>query len=570
MSIALIPQRIRSLQRLPQIGRVLLKYGFSDVVSRIGIDTVLRRVTSTIFSDVDPEVHKLKTEERIRLALEELGPTFVKLGQVMATRPDLIPMTLVVELRKLQDKVAPFDTDGIRALVEEELGQKIDDVFSDFQDEPLAAASIAQVHRATLKNGDPVVLKIQRPNLERVIATDLAVLEWMAEVAETQVPELRRYSPTGMVSEFRKSLTKEIDFTIEAYHIRRFSKNFADDPTVYVPKVHDELTSERVLCEEFIGGMALNHPDLHKREDLDLELIAKNGVKFILQQALVDGFFHADPHPGNIFVLDDNRICLIDYGMMGFLDQERIDELLTFLVSILTRDLDKLVRLFQRLDLIGEEVDVRSLRVEVDDLIARFESVELAQLDVGRFLNAVFEVLSRHEVIVPSDLLLVGKALATIEGVGREIYPELNTLDEIRPLVLKIYLRRLADPAYHVRAPRRTLDDLVYLLETAPRDLRLTLNKLRRGELRTRLEVEHVETAIRSHSQATNRLALALLTGALVMTSAFLFTQQTQIELSNLIGPGIPLNAILGLGGLLLAGIYGAVLTVGFLRSGAF
>jgi len=293
-------------------------------------------------------------------------------------------------------------------------------------------------------------------------------------------------------------------------------------------------------------------------------------VKFILQQALVDGFFHADPHPGNIFVLEGNRICLIDYGMMGFLEQERIDELLTFLVAILTRDLDKLVRLFQRLDLIGEEVDVRSLRVEVDDLIARFESVELAALDVGRFLNAVFDVLARHEVSVPSDLLLVGKALATIEGVGRDIYPELNTLDEVRPMVLKIYLRRLADPGYHTRAPRRAIEDLVYLAETAPRDLRLTLKKLRRGELRTHLELEHFESSIKSRSQATNRLALAVLTSALVLTSAFLFSQQTQVELSNIVGPNVPLNAILGLTGLVLAVIYGAILTVGFLRSGAF
>lgn len=569
MSIVSIPTRIRSLKRLPQIVSVALKYGFGDVVARAGLDTVLHRVKSVVIPDGDALVADRRTEERIRLLLEELGPTFVKLGQVMATRPDLIPLELVEELRKLQDKVKPFDTEGIQALVEEELGRPVSEIFSEFESKPLAAASIAQVHRATLKDGRKVVLKIQRPNLERVIETDLAILKWLAAAAEENLPELRRYSPSGLVSEFEKSLMKEIDFETEAYHMRRFAKNFAGDPDIYVPEVYSEWSSSRILCEEFIDGTPANDPKIHDWPEDVRRKLAQAGIRLMLEQALVHGFFHGDPHPGNIFILPDKRICLIDYGMMGALDQERIDELLTFLVAILTRDLDKLIRLFNKLELIGESTDVRLLRREIDDLIARFESVELAQLNIGRYLNSVFEVVVRHDVQIPSDLLMVGKGLATIEGVGRDLYPELNTLEEIRPIIIKIYLGRLTDPGYYTRTPRRVTEDLLSLLETGPRDLRLSLKKLREGDLQTRLELVDFEKARRSQAQASNRLALALVIASLVLASAYVWTQGTHAEIVAYTGE-VPLNALLALFGFGLAALYGAVLTIGFLRSGAF
>lgn len=565
MGIASIPQRIRNLQRFPQILGVLFKYGFGDVVARIGLDSILHDVRRRLFPTSNLQLEQLTSEERVRLVLEELGPTFIKFGQILATRPDLIPMPLVNELRKLQDKVKPFDTDDIRRHVAGLYGKPLDELFQTFDDVPMAAASIAQVHRAVLKDGREVVLKVQRPNLERVIETDLAILSWLAENAEERIPEIRRYRPTAIVTEFKKSLVKEIDFTIEAYHIKRFAKNFNGDPTVYVPQVHDDLTTSKVLCEEFIRGTKLNDPTLHQRADIDLAALAKNGVRFILEQALVHGFFHADPHPGNLFVLSGNRICCIDYGMMGALDQERIDELLMFLVGVLTHDTDKLIRLFYRLGLIDENVNVRALKLDVDELIARFESVELAKLDIGKYIQGVFEVIARHEVHLPADLLLVGKALATIEGVGRDIYPQLNTLEEIRPVILKIYLRRLADPTYHTRVPRRIADELSHLLETGPSDLRLALKKLREGKLALHLDVPAYEEAARISAQASNRLALTLLICTLVGGAAYLLSHT-----GLLIASTVPLNALLGLIALVLAVLYGLILFVGFVRSGGF
>jgi ubiquinone biosynthesis protein len=565
VGIASIPQRVRSLQRFPQILAVLFKYGFGDVVSRIGLESAMHQLKQVLFPKGDP-LEQLTSEERVRLMFEELGPTFVKLGQVLATRPDLIPLSLVLELRKLQDKVKPFDIEGIRTRVETEYGRPIDAMFSQFDAQPLAAASIAQVHKATLKDGREVVLKIQRPNLERIIETDLAILSWLSEQAEERIPELRRYRPTAIVTEFKKSIVKEIDFTIEAYHIKRFAKQFKDDPTVYVPLVVDELTTPKILCEEFIRGTKLNDAKLHERQDIDLPMIAKNGIRFILEQALVHGFFHADPHPGNLFVLPGNRICCIDYGMMGCLDQERIDELLTFLVGVLTHDTDKLIRLFYKLGLIGEEVNVRALKLDIDELIARFESVELAKLDIGKYIQSTFEVIVRHEVQLPADLLLVGKALATIEGVGRDIYPQLNTLEEVRPVLLRIYMRRLADPAYHTRVPRKIADDVVHLLETGPNDLRVALRRLREGNLALKLDVGGYEAATRAQAQATNRLALAFIASTLVATAAYLVSH------SHLVLPyvGIPLEPLLAFAALTLGILYGLVLVVGMIRSGGF
>ena len=563
MGLASIPNRIRSLPRLPQIVRVLAKYGFGDVVGRIGLDSALHAIRSRVFSSVDARFHALSTEERLRLMLEDLGPTFVKLGQVMATRPDMIPMSLIQELRKLQDKVKPFDTEGIRAHVEAELRRPIAEVFAEFDDKPLAAASIAQVHLARLEDGRRVVLKIQRPNLERVIETDLVLLYWLAELAEERLPEIRRYQPLELVSEFHRSILKEIDFETEAYHIRRYAKNFAGDPEVYVPALIDELTTSKILCEEFIDGIKLNDPELHRRADIDLKRIARSGVRIIIEQALVHGFFHADPHPGNIFVLPGNRICFIDFGMMGILDQERIDELLQFLVAILTRDVERMTRLFARLDLIGEDVDVRGLQRDVDDLICRFQSIELARLDVGKFLNQVFEVIIRHDVKVPADLLLVGKALATIEGVGRDIYPELNALEEIRPIILKIWLRRMADPSYHARGARRAFEDGLLLLETAPRELRLALRKLREGGLTLKADLDDLRAATRAQAQSTNRLALAVVIGSLALAAAYLIKDA---DLSGWVD--FRLAPVLGLATLITAVLLALGQLVGYIRSG--
>jgi ubiquinone biosynthesis protein len=562
--LARLPQAYRSIKRVPQIVSVLGKYGFGDVVNRMGLDSLFHDLKAKFFSDVPAEYEGLTTEERIRRALEELGPTFVKFGQVMATRPDLIPMSLVVELRKLQDKVPPFDTTGIKAHVEAELGRKIDEVFSEFDEKPLAAASIAQVHRATLKDGKKVVLKIQRPNLERTIATDLDIIEFLAQVMEERVPEARRYSPTAAVREFKKSISKEIDFEREAYNMKRYARQFKDDPAVYVPKVYDEYTTPRILCEEFIDGVKVDSAAIKQRPSLDRETVAKNGIRIVIESVFIHGFFHADPHPGNIFLLDGNRVCMIDYGMMGVLDQERIDELLVFLVSLLTKNTDKMIRLFHKLGLIGEETDVRALRLDCDDLLNRYEMVELAHIDTGRLISQLFDVITRHDIILPADLLIMGKALATIDGVARDIYPELDPLSALRPHVLRVYMRRLADPVFFSREPLKVAEELWFLAQSAPRDLRLLLRHVREGTARIGVDVEGLEASVKKYALASNRLSLSVVMGAIILGSCYLLVNS---DVKVIMGD-FPLNAVLAVVGLGVACFYGFVLLIGFLKSG--
>jgi ubiquinone biosynthesis protein len=564
MRLAQLPQAFRGIKRVPQILSVLAKYGFGDVIDRIGLASFLHDVKSKLFTDVDSEFANLTTEERIRLALEELGPTFVKLGQIMATRPDLIPMSLVNELRKLQDKVTPFDTAGIKAHVEKELKKPLSEIFTSFDEQPLAAASIAQVHRATLKDGRKVVLKIQRPNLERTIATDLDIVAWLAEKAEERMPEIRRYSPSAAVKEFRKSIAKEIDFEREAYNMKRYARNFRDDPSVYVPKVFDEYTTPRILCEEFIEGIKVDSKAIRERPDLDRETIAKNGIRQIIESVFIYGFFHADPHPGNIFLLTGNRVCMIDYGMMGVFDQERIDELLGFLVSLLTKNTDKMIRLFFKLGLIGEDTDVRALRVDCDDLLNRYEAVEINKVDTGKLIGQLFDVITQHDIILPSDLLLMGKSLATIDGVARDIYPELDPLNAIRPYVLKIYMKRLADPSYFSREPMRVAEEVWFLAQTAPRDIRLLLRRLREGRAVFKVDLQGLENAVKRSALSTNRLALSVVMAAVILGSCYMLVHS---DLHKFIGE-FPLGSVLGLVGLGFACFYGFVLFIGFFRSG--
>ncbi|MGH7296257.1 MAG: ABC1 kinase family protein, partial [Polyangiaceae bacterium] len=301
MSITRLPQTFRNLSRLYAILRVLSRHGFGDVVARLGLERTWEGLKMRLSFGRwgRRQVEHFRTEERIRMAFEELGSTYVKFGQILATRPDLIPMSLIHELRKLQDHVPPFDPAVAKRTIEEEIGAKIDDVFSEFDEKPLAAASIAQVHRAKLKSGDEVVIKVQRPNLRALIDADLDLLHVLAELIEENLPEMRRWQPVAIVEEFDRSIHKEIDFGREAHNIKKFAKNFAGDPTIYAPRVYDDLSTQRVLTMEFLRGVKVNSDEIFKRPEIDRELVARNGIRVTLTQVFVHGFFHADPHPGN-------------------------------------------------------------------------------------------------------------------------------------------------------------------------------------------------------------------------------------------------------------------------------
>jgi len=561
-----IPQTVRNLQRLREIGAVLVKYGWGDLVPRLGlvggIERVRRRLTG---GGEDPAAEMLTTEQRIRMAFEELGPTFIKLGQVLATRPDLIPMSLVEELRRLQDRVPPFPGEDAKREIEQQLGKPVGELFARFDPTPLAAASIAQVHRATLHDGTEVVVKVRRPHLETQIARDLDVLTSLAGLLEDNVPESRQFSPRAIADEFRRSIWREIDLTKEARNIERFARNFRGDRTVHVLRNYPELSSKGVLTLELIDGIKASDVAALEAHGIDRADLARRGVEFVVKQIFQHGFFHADPHPGNIFVLGDGRIAPIDMGMMGQLDRDLRDALLELLVGVLLGDGGKIVALFRRLELVDESADLAALRRDAQEMIDAYNELPLEEVDIGVFIGELFEVLARHHVLVPPELLLTGKALATVEGVARILDPRLDPMQAMRPMVLRSYLERLADPRFLARDAIRAGEDTVTMLATLPRELTSIVTSLRAGRLRIPTEIAGFERAELERARSANRIALSLMVSALIVGSAILLAAGG--------GPrilGLPANGILGVLGLVTAG--GGYLWVawGFLRSGRF
>jgi ubiquinone biosynthesis protein len=472
-------------------------------------------------------------------------------------------MSLVKELRKLQDDVPPFETELVKKTIEGELHIKIEEVFKDFDYKPIAAASIAQVHRAELKTGEKVVIKVQRPGIRRVINTDLDILRGLAEFAEERVEEVRRFRPVAIVDEFTKSINKEIDFNREAHNIKRFKKNFEEDDTVYVPEVFDEYSTEKVLTMEYIDGIKLDSEEIRSQPDLDTRVIVERGIRFMLTQTLVHGFFHADPHPGNIFILPDNVICLLDFGMMGLIDQEQIDDLLHYLTAILTRNVDRMIRLYQKLELIDETVDMRALRLDILDLLDRYMGVEITKINMGVMMQDLFDVAMRYNIVLPADMMLMGKALATIDGVARDVCPEIDPMTAMRPFIIKLYMERISDPAFFARDFMRAAEEALFLIRHLPKDLRLLLKKLRQGDLQINVKDAGRAEYLKERNRAQNRLASSVLIGSLILSSVYAITHPV-----NYLVRGMDLTAWLGIAGFVLAGMIGLGLSFGFLRSG--
>ncbi len=557
-----VPRTYKNLQRVREILGVVAKYGWGDLLARLEL-TPLRPGWMKRRRDEDARALDATTEQRLRMALEELGPTFVKLGQVLSTRPDLVPLSFVEELKRLQDQVPAFPGSEARREVERELGRPVGELFAEFDERPLAAASIAQVHRARLGDGRPVAVKVRRPGLAQLIESDLDILRGMAALLEENVPESAQWSPGGIVEEFGRAIRQEIDLSQEARNLLCFAANFADDARVHVPEVHLELSTPRVLTMEFVEGIKLNEVEAIEAAGIDRKEVARLGVDFVLHQVFRDGFFHADPHPGNVFVQPGPVLVPIDMGMMGRLDAEMIDQLLELMAGVLLRDAEKVVRLFAKLELVDPDTDLSALRRDAQELIDRWSSLPIGSVDVTAFLNQLFDVLARHRVSIPPELVLMGKALSTVEGMARSLDPDLDPMAAMRPALLRFYLERLADPRFLARDWIAAARDLGDLLASGPRDLRRILADLRRHELALGVRIHGMERASREQSRSANRLALALVVGAGLVGSALLLGQEAGPSVA-----GLRLSTLLSLIGFASSGSGLFWLGVGFLRSG--
>ena len=558
MAITQIGKGYRHLKRFRQIVAVLLKYGFGHILSRIKVSQYLLRSQSVTARGLK-KVVRLSTPERLRMALEELGPAFIKLGQMLSMRPFLVPPEFVRELSRLQDDVSPIGYPQVRDAILEGLGRDPEELFADVDKKPLASASLAQVHRAATPEGDEVIVKVQRPGVQQMIMEDMSILKDLAGLLVKHLPESRRYDPLGIVEELERTTRREVDFTNEARNMEIFSRNFAGDETVHVPRVYWELSSSRVLTVERIDGVKISKLERFQENDLDRRIIARRGGRALLKQVFEDGFFHADPHPGNLFVLPGNIIAPVDYGMMGRLSPEMMLQLSQLLVALFHRDVAELSRLYLEMGLVGEDIDLTALRLDLTDLIDKYSGLPLNRIDMQGVMEDLFSVSHRYQFRIRSEYMLLARALVTYEEVGRLLDADYNFLAEAEPFVKELIKRRF-HPERLLRELVRTGRDLHRLMSIFPQEMSAILRKVRRGELALEFRHRGLDRLINELDRSSNRLAFSLIIAALIVGSSMIMRLEA--------GPFLFGYSVLGIAGFMIAGVLGLWLAIAILRSG--
>jgi len=560
MKIFRLNQTYRNIKRYRQIVAVFMKHGFGDIVERLKLELNIRLKKEIRKKVISEEVVYTNRPERMRRAFEELGGTFVKLGQMLSVRPDLVPQNFVKEFMKLQDTVKPFPFEKAMVQIESELDSKLDELFDYFDNVPLASASIAQVHKAITKDGDIVAVKVQRPNIHNVIETDINILLDLAKLLEKRIPESRLYNPVGIVNEFAKTIRQELDFVREARNMDKFKRNFEKDETIYVPNVYWDLTTSEVLTMEYIDGIKLKNLERIEKAGLDKKTIAINGAKAILKQVFEYGFFHADPHPGNIFVLENNVIVPIDYGMMGRLDDELQEMLGRILVGIIEQDADGIIKAFRKLNLIDDDINTRALKLDLIDFIDQYYPMPLSQLEIEKIMDQLFTTLSRHRINLPVDFTMMGRALAIEEGVGQMLYPDFDMISLAEPFIRELMFRRKFDIKRKIRDASKWYDEVSEFLESLPSDMSAVISKVKKGELNVKFEHKGLEELIHKLDKASNRLAFGMVVASLIVSSSLIIQSDK--------GPMLMGFPAIGVIGFLLAGTLGFWLIINILRSG--
>lgn len=557
--IGLVSRTYRHISRYRQILTVLFKYGFGDLVDRLNASKYLELGARMLGKSRAEPVEAYTRYERIRMALEELGPTFIKMGQILSTRPDLIPVDLAEELSKLQDNVPPFPFEQAKELIEAELEAGLTGIFPGIEEVPLAAASIAQVHRASLCSGQDVVVKVRRPGIERTVSIDLEILLHLAGLAERHVPELSFYRPTRIVEEFARVIEREMDFSVEARYMERFARQFAGNEAVHVPLFFAEYSTMRVLTMEYIEGIKASSIEKLDTGGYDRKLIASRGAELVLDQVFKFGLFHADPHPGNIFILPGNVICYVDFGMMGIVDQRSREDFADILTGYVSRDEARTAQALLKVVEWEEEPDRRALERDLSEFMETYLYGPLKGIRVGDVLQEFLNLTSKHRLLVPADLYLMIKALTEMEGLGLRLDPDFDMVEKARPYIRQIKMQKFS-PGRIASEFLESGSDLVQLARSIPGELREIVSQLKQGRMRIGLEHKGIENFIEELDRSSNRIAFALITSSLIIGSSLI--------IATGIGPylfGLPFLGVLGFS---IAGVFGIWLVIAIFRSG--
>ena len=547
----------RHIGRYGEIVSVLVKYGFGDLISRLNIERYVSAGKRIFKVGQQKKISRISTWDRIRMALEELGPTFIKLGQFASNRPDILPSELIDSLEKLQDSVSPFPSQEAYQIIEEELGSPIKQLFLQFEEQPFASASMAQVYKAVLKEGQRVAVKVQRPKIKEIIRTDLEIMYHLAFLIEKHIQSMELLNLRQLVDEFSNAINKELDFNAEALHMEQFARNFQDDPRVYIPLIYLRLTGTRVITTEFIDGIKISNINELIEAGIDPKEIASSGASVVLKQIFEFGFFHADPHAGNLLVKKDKSICFLDLGMTGILTPTSRERLSSIILGIVTRDPQRIVKTLY--DMSTERVERKEeLEYEISELIQEYVSRSLRMINIGEVLNKLSRLLVIYRLkLIPGFYLLV-KAVATMEGIGYKLDPDFHMMEHVEPFVKKMVADQFSF-RHIAKEGADTVQDFFFLMRDLPSEARDIIQLVKAGRVRIEFEHRGLEPVLRKFGQTINRLVFGLVLASLIISSSVVILSDIPHKLY-----GVPL---IGIAGYLTAACMGFGLLISIIRN---
>ncbi len=555
----------RNIGRIRQITNVFLRHGFGRFIEQLNLQRFIPLRKRLKSFGHWPDNERQTIPQRLRMAFSELGPSFIKLAQLLSSRPDLITSAYADEFKKLQDKVSSFPAEAAREIIESELDISIEDVFSTFDDTPIAAASIAQVHNATLKSGEKVIVKVQRPEIREIIDTDIAILGFIAKLMVKYIPDSKMFNPTGIVEEFSRNIKKELDFINEAKNAQRFRKNFAEVHDICIPVVYPERMSGKVMVMERLDGVRID--DIKSIDSLGLDRVrlAKIGVNAYFKMIFEDGFFHADPHPGNIFVMPDGRLGIMDFGIVGWLTPDVMENMASALLAVIKKDFDLLISNYVELGLISEEVDTdmfkREFKADLVDVLQPLYDSKISEVNFADYLETFTHLAVKHGLKIPSDLLLMNKTMLILDNIGRQLDPNFNFMSAAEPYATSLVKKRLS-PYNLLMKAKENWSEISKLLQTTPKQLNAFLRKTLKGELNFKVNPEGMDRLIKDIDRSSNRLAFSVILAAIIVGSSLLVQSG-----SGGMALGLP---IIGAIGYFVAFILGVWLIISILKSGRF
>lgn len=552
-----IKRKIEYLKRYRTILGVLLKYGFGHIVEKLNIEYYLEYGEKLIFKkhETEGEKRKLKGPERLRLVFEELGPTFIKFGQILSTRADMLPIEYIKELEKLQDSVEPVDFEEIEKIIEESYGKKKEEIFKYIAETPLGSASIAQVHRALFWDGEEAVLKVKKPGIDHIIELDTTILYHIAVIIEKRMPELEYYNPVKLVNEFSSTIKKELDFTREGRNNDIVRLNFKENEMLVVPKIYWDYTVKNVLVMEYIIGEPM--AEFLARESSNRHDIAVKGANIFLKQILEDGFFHADPHPGNIFVINERKLAFIDYGMVGVFDEESQENLSEILLGIVMQNEEKVIKGFESFGTMPEEINRNALKAEVRELMNKYYNITLKHIDIGKLMDELYQVVIRYKIHIPASFFLVGKTLMTIDGIARVLDPNFDMAEVAKPFVKKILMKKYS-PERILTKLKAWYENYKNMAYSMPIDFSQIVSKIKKDKFQIEIKSRDITDFGRTIDRVINRLAASIIIAGLLVGSSLLMNSRVGYTVNG--------YSILGIMGYIFAAFFGVILVIDIMR----